>query len=297
MTLRIDAHQHFWHIASRGGYWPPHELGIIYRDFGPQDLEPLLKRSNVHRTVLVQSLPTLEDTRYLLDIASASSVVSAVVGWVDLKSAGASASLAMLAQHPKFCGIRPMLQDLVDDDWIADPTLDPAIETMLEHDLSFDALVMPRHLHALLAFARRYPRLRIVIDHAAKPPIASGRSGPWHFAMNQLAELPNVHCKLSGLWTQAGTDPDLTRVEPYVRAVCEWFGASRLIWGSDWPVSTLAGRFGDYGDWLTWCEQCCDRFLGPEAHASVFGGNACHFYRIDQPFGDQQAQQRGCHNA
>ncbi|MFB9126760.1 amidohydrolase [Paraburkholderia dipogonis] len=290
MTLRIDAHQHFWRIASRDGYWPPHTLDAIYRDFGAQDLEPILARSNIQRTVLVQSLPTPEDTRYLLDIACASSVVAAVVGWVDLKSAGASASLATLARQPKFRGVRPMLQDLEDDRWIDDAMVEPAVEAMLEHDLSFDALVTPRHLHALLAFARRYPRLRIVIDHAAKPPIVSSQSEPWRVAMSRLAELPNVHCKLSGLWTEAGPHPDLTLVEPYVRAVCEWFGASRLMWGSDWPVSRLASHFGGYGDWLAWCEQCCDRFLGPEAHASVFGGNACHFYRIDHPSDDRQFQ-------
>ncbi|WP_175805254.1 amidohydrolase family protein [Burkholderia ambifaria] len=290
MIFRIDAHQHFWQMASRDGYWPPQTLDAIYRDFGPQDLEPLLAQSGVQRTVVVQSLPTQEDTRYLLDVASRTSFVSAVVGWVDLKSTDAPADIASLARDPKFRGIRPMLQDLADDDWIDDPILEPAIDAMLANDLAFDALVTPRHLPALLAFARRYPRLRIVIDHAAKPPIASGRSEAWHAAMSELAAHPNVHCKLSGMWTEAGPHPDLLRVEPYVRAVCDWFGASRLIWGSDWPVSRLAGHFGDYGAWLAWCEQCCDRFLGPDARARVFGGNACHFYRIDRPSGDQHAQ-------
>ncbi|MBP0592616.1 amidohydrolase family protein [Paraburkholderia sp. LEh10] len=150
MTFRIDAHQHFWQIAQRRGAWPPPTLDAIYQDFGPEDLAPLLAQFNVQGSVLVQSLPTHEDIEYLLDLASQNHFVRAVVGWVDLKSPDAPPRLASLARHPKLRGIRPMLQDLADDNWIAGPMLEPAIEAMLAHDLSFDALVKPRHLQALL---------------------------------------------------------------------------------------------------------------------------------------------------
>jgi L-fuconolactonase len=284
MTLRIDAHQHYWQIDARAGYWPPRELSAIYRDFGPEDLAPRLAAAGISGTVLVQSLPTEDDTRFLLDLAAQTATVWAVVGWVDLKAAQAAKNIEAFAAHPKARGLRPMLQDISDDAWIDDPVLDDAVAAMIEHDLRFDALVMPRHLPALYAFARRYPDLKIVIDHAAKPDIAGQVLGPWRALMTSLASLPNVHCKLSGLWTEAGRASDIDtmseRVRPYIEAVAELFGAQRLMWGSDWPVLFLASGGGGYGEWLAACEDDCARLLGSAAVPDVFGGNACKFYRV-----------------
>ncbi|OAJ62489.1 amidohydrolase [Paraburkholderia ginsengiterrae] len=284
MTPRIDAHQHYWRISERAGHWPPRELSPIYRDFGPGDLAPELEAGRIDGTVLVQSLPTAEDTRYLLDLADETGTVLAVVGWVDLKAADAAARIAAFAAHPKARALRPMLQDLADDTWIDDPALDGAIAAMTEHDLRFDALVMPRHLDSLYAFARRYPDLPIVIDHAAKPHIATDEREPWHSAMTRLAHLPNVHCKLSGLWTEAGFAADVeavrARLHPYVRILADLFGPQRLMWGSDWPVLRLAAIRGDYGEWLSACEDDCERLFAAAALPDVFGGNACRFYRI-----------------
>jgi len=283
MTPRIDAHQHYWQIAARAGYWPPRDLNSIYRDFGPADLAPELNAAGIEGTVLVQSLPTEDDTRFLLDLAERTATVWAVVGWVDMKAADAATKISAFARHPKARGLRPMLQDLPDDAWIDDPALDSAVAAMIEHELRFDALAMPRHLVALYEFARRYPDLKIVVDHGAKPGIATRTLEPWLSAMTKLALLPNVHCKVSGLWTEAGDVADIetmtSRVRPYVRALAELFGPKRLMWGSDWPVLRLASR-GGYREWLAACEDDCVRFLGAESVSDVFGSNACKFYRV-----------------
>jgi L-fuconolactonase len=165
-----------------------------------------------------------------------------------------------------------MLQDLPEDDWIDDPALDPAADAMRAHRLVFDALVLPRHLRSLTAFARRHPELPIVIDHAAKPLIAEGRYTDWRRSMQELAALGNVWCKLSGMLTEAGFQKPQA-VRPYAETVLELFGADRTIWGSDWPVLELVGRYGD------WMRQC--REIVPAAdHAAVFGGNARRLYGL-----------------
>ncbi|HEX3140514.1 MAG TPA: amidohydrolase family protein, partial [Rhizobacter sp.] len=151
----VDAHQHFWCITDRAGQWPPPSLAAIHRDFAPDDLLPTLERCHVAGTVLVQSLPSVADTECLLQLAERHGFVQGVVSWVDLKAADAVAQIEQLAKHPRLKGLRPMLQDLDDDRWIEDAALDPAIAAMLDHGLCFDALVLPRHLAALLAFAQR----------------------------------------------------------------------------------------------------------------------------------------------
>jgi L-fuconolactonase len=293
----IDAHQHFWRLADRAGQWPPPSLAEIHRDFLPEDLAPLLASSAVAGTVLVQSLPTRADTDFLLALAERHPFVLGVVGWVDLAADDAPAQIAELARNPRLKGLRPMLQDLPDDAWIDDPALDPAIEAMVEHGLTFDALVMPRHLPALGRFAARHPRLPVVIDHAAKPLIARGLIEPWLSHLNALAGLRHVHCKLSGLPTEAGPRalveggpaaegevtevPSDDRYVPYVDAVLTLFGPRRVLWGSDWPVLNLAGS---YGAWLGTCQRLCRRLsLGPDAIRGVFGENARAFYRLSAP--------------
>jgi L-fuconolactonase len=271
--MRIDAHQHFWRIADREGQWPPAELAAIHRDFMAEDLQPLLADAGMDGTVLVQTMENEADTAFMLDIADNNAFVAGVVGWTDLKAPGAAEAIARLAQHPKLKGFRPMLQDLGDDGWIDDPHLKPAISAMIDHGLVFDALVLPRHLDALLSFARRCTRLPIVIDHGAKPLIAEGRFVDWHARMKALAALSNVHCKLSGLLTEAG-DQKPAAVRPYAETVLDLFGPQRVIWGSDWPVLRLAG------DYQRWLEQCRD-IVPAEHHDAVFGGNAIRFYNLD----------------
>lgn len=270
--MRIDAHQHFWRIADRQGHWPPTELEAIHRDFLPEDLQPFLSNAEIDGTVLVQTMENAADTAFMLDLADQTSFILGVVGWTDLKAPDAPAAIARLAKHPKLKGLRPMLQDIADDSWIGGAMLKPAISAMIEYGLVFDALVLPRHLHALLDFARRASRLPIVIDHCAKPLIAEGRFVDWYARMKALAELPNVHCKLSGLLTEAGGQKPQA-IRPYAETVLDLFGPQRVIWGSDWPVLRLAG------DYQAWLAQCRD-IVPVEHHHAVFGGNATRFYNL-----------------
>jgi len=278
--MRIDAHQHFWRIAQRAGHWPPASLAAIHRDFVPADLRPELQRCSIVGTVLVQSLPTAEDTTFLLNLAARHEFVLGVVGWIDLKAGDAAAQVTARASQRKLKGLRPMLQDLPDDAWIDDRALDPAVLAMLAHGLCFDALVQPRHLGALLAFARRHPALPIVIDHAAKPDIARAEWQPWHCHMTALAALPNVHCKLSGLLTEAGDRNDDAALRPWIDHLFASFGAPRLMWGSDWPVLNLAGN---YEAWFSMAQRLCSAQPDVDADAldAIFGGNARRFYRLD----------------
>lgn len=283
--MLIDAHQHFWRLSERAGYWPPEQLAAIYRDFLPDDLAPLLQASKVSGTVLVQTLPSVAETDYLLDLAAANPFILGVVGWVDLAGADAAASIARLARNPRLKGLRPMLQDLPDRHWIESSALASGVEAMLAHGLCFDALVLPCHLEPLLNFARRYPDLPIVIDHAAKPLIADGEFEPWLSDMAQLAALPQVHCKLSGLLTEARPHADAEALRPYVEAVLALFGPARVLWGSDWPVLRLAS---DYGRWLAISETLLAG-LSAAQRAAVLGRNAMRFYRLDVPFEDAPA--------
>jgi len=274
--MRIDAHQHCWQLAARGGNWPPPSLAAIHRDFAPADLAPLLAEHGIAGTVLVQSLPSSADTDYLLALAEKTSFIRAVVGWTDLLAMDAPAAIARLASHGKLKGLRPMLQDLDDDRWIANPALRPALTAMAAHGLRFDALVLPRHLPALLQCARDFPALPVVIDHAAKPPIAEAEFGHWREDMAQLAALPNVHCKLSGLVTEAKSDWSVDDLRPYVSHVLDMFGTRRVIWGSDWPVVDLAGG---YAAWLLASEALLSH-LGQQDRDDIFGLNACRFYGL-----------------
>jgi L-fuconolactonase len=270
--MRIDAHQHFWLMKDRQGQWPPPSLEAIYRDFSPQDLKPLLDAQPIDGTVLVQTMESQADTAYMLDLAANNSFIKGVVGWTDLKAPGAVEAIKALSANPLLKGFRPMLQGLEDDNWIDDPALDPAIGAMIACSLVFDALVLPRHLPTLFKFVSRHPDLPVIIDHGAKPWIATGHYCEWRQNMAALAGLPNVSCKLSGLLTEAG-DQKPQAVRPYAETILELFGPSRVIWGSDWPVLRLAG---DYAGWL---EMCRD-IVPQQHHDAVFGGNAVSFYNL-----------------
>ncbi|KQU78073.1 MULTISPECIES: amidohydrolase [unclassified Rhizobacter] len=274
---RIDAHQHFWSLA-RGDYgWLTPDLAPLYRDFAPADLQPLLAAHEVRGTVLVQAAPTLAETQWLLRLAAQHDLVRGVVGWVDLAHGDAVPALDALAADPLLKGVRPMLQDLPDPAWIATAPIDAAVGALVRHDLRFDALVKPAHLPHLLAFAQRHPALPIVIDHAAKPDIARGAFSAWRRGLQALAQLPSLHCKLSGLATEAGTGWRAATLRPYAETVLELFGPQRVIWGSDWPVLTLAGG---YAEWVAATDELLAPLDDADRHA-VWAGNAERFYRLD----------------
>ncbi len=270
----IDAHQHFWHL-SRGDYdWLTPQLDVLYRDFLPDDLTPHLDQHSIDGTILVQAAPTLAETEFLLDLADKTPFVLGVVGWVDFEAPSAADDIARLAEHPKLVGLRPMIQDIADDDWMLRPDLTPAFEAMIAANLTFDALVLPRHLSRLRRLLSRHPNLRTVIDHAAKPDIAHGQFDDWASDMAAIANESGAHCKLSGLLTEAGRDWTTSDVAPYAAHLFEHFGPERLVWGSDWPVLTLAASYE------TWLEMAAAFIPNGSAKGAVFGSNAADLYRL-----------------
>lgn len=273
-TRRIDAHMHWWSIERRDYGWLTPDLGLLYRDFGPLDAAPLLAAAGIDGVILVQAAPTEAETHYLLNLARAHEYVWGVVGWVELTDCE---RLRTLAREAPLVAIRPMLQDLPAVDWILRPELAPALRLLEELDLPFEALVLPQHLPVIGELLARHPRLRVLIDHGAKPPIASRRVQPWRDDLAAVAASPNVVCKLSGLATEAGGTVTCDDIAPYVEIMFDVFGAGRVIWGSDWPVLTQSL---DYATWVTWSEALTGSL--PEAdRAAVFGGNAASFYGLN----------------
>jgi len=279
MSGRTDAHHHIWRLA-RGDYgWlkPTPALAPIYRDFDLADLRPLLAAAKVDATVLVQAAPTLAETRFLLDIARKSDgLVRGVVGWADLAAPDAAETLETLASDPLLKSIRPMLQDLADPDWVASPEVEPALAALPQLGLRFDALVKPRELKPLLRTLERHPDLAVVIDHCAKPDIAGNGWQPWAEDLAALARHTRVHCKLSGLVTEAGAHWSVEGLRRYTDHVLQCFGPERLLWGSDWPVVTLAAS---YPAWVAATDALFAGVSGAEKDRIV-GGNARRFYGL-----------------
>ena len=272
--MRIDAHQHFWSLA-RGDYgWLTPALGVIHRDFGPADLAPLLAAHRITSTILVQAAPTQAETTYLLDIAAKTPFVAGVVGWTDFDAPDVAERIATLAADRLLVGLRPMVQDIADDNWLMHPALAPAFEAMTAHGLVFDALLKPRHIPAMLTVLERHPDLACVIDHGAKPDLVSGDLAAWRDGMSALAAHPGLTCKLSGLVTEAGPDWTLERLRPVVEHLLASFGPERLIFGSDWPVVTLRTS---YAQWFEAAETLLAG-LTEAQRAAVFGGNAQKLY-------------------
>lgn len=293
----IDAHQHCWLLKRPECAWPTPDLVPIFRDFGPEDWQAEANRQGVHGSILVQSQADRRDTDYLMGLASQHHWILGVVGWVDLKAPDAPERIRELARSSKLCGLRPMLQAIEDDSWIDDPALDPAVEAMIDSDLCFDALVYARHLPYLERFARRHPSLTVVVDHAAKPPIASGDRSEWPAQMARLASLPNIYCKLSGLLTEAkvGSSPSadqsldrsvleedalensFEQLRPWVSDLLAWFGPGRLLWGSDWPLVNLVS---DYASWVELTEQLLVS-LSEHERTAIWGENARRIYGLE----------------
>lgn len=272
----VDSHFHAWRLA-RGDYgWLTPALGGLYRDFGIEDWQRQAAPLGVRRGVLVQAAPTEAETRYLLELAAPHEGVAGVVGWADLLAPDASERVAELARQPKLKGLRPMLQDIADPDWVLQAALAPALRAMAGAGLVFDALIHPHQLPRIRELARRHPSLRIVIDHAGKPGIAQGQWEPWGQELRRIAEETEAVCKLSGLMTQAGSGAGEV-LGPWMRHVLECFGAGRVIWGSDWPV---LGASGSYEGWWLVSRGVCAGLTDGERDA-IFGGNACRVYRLD----------------
>jgi L-fuconolactonase len=272
--MRIDAHQHFWRPA-RGDYeWLTPNLERLWDDFLPADLAPVIARNDIGRTILVQAAPTEAETRFLLGLAGETPFVAGVVGWSDFEAPEARVNISRLAADPLLVGLRPMVQDLPDDGWLAGEDLDDAFAALAEHGLVFDALLKPRHIPAMLARLARSPGIPVVIDHAAKPDIAGGDLAEWRAGIVLLSQHENVVCKLSGLVTEAGQDWSVETLRPVVDDLLAAFGPERLLWGSDWPVLRLTAN---YDRWVAATDALLAGLSAPERDA-ILGGNAERIY-------------------
>ena len=276
----IDAHQHYWH-PGRGDYgWIPAGDPILDRAYGPADLAPEIAKTGVTKTVLVQAAPTVEETEYMLGIADATPKVAGVVGWIDFEDQAHLRHIERWAAHPKFLGVRPMIQDIPDVDWMLRADVKWAYRAIIDLDLTFDALGFPQHLDNFLTLLKRYPDMRVVVDHCMKPEIARGPEvafDSWARGLTAIAEETGAICKLSGLITEDGPNWSTERLKPYVDHVLAAFGPDRVMWGSDWPVCRLRG---EYGDWFAAAEALTGD-LPAKARSRVFAGTATAFYRLD----------------
>ena len=272
--MRIDAHHHVWTLARGDYHWLTPDRASIYRDFHLSDLAPHLSAAGIEGTILVQAAPTEAETSFLLEVAENAEVVRGVVGWTDFDAADGVARLAALAARTILVGLRPMVQDIADDDWLLGPQLSPLLTAMARHNLVFDALVLPRHLPRLLRVVDHHPNLQFVLDHFGKPPLATGDIAGWKRDIALLGERPNIVCKLSGLATEAARNWRVTDLRQAVDHVGACFGPQRMLWGSDWPVVNLAGG---YAKWFAAAEALLTD-LSADEKAGVFGGNAGRIY-------------------
>jgi L-fuconolactonase len=279
--MRIDAHQHFWDIDRLQYPWMPTRDSPLRRNYLPPDLEPILERNRFDGSVVVQANVVLEETRWLLELATQHDFIRGVVGWVDLTDPRVGATLDELQRHPKFKGARHLVHDEPDLNWLLREDVLRGLGELARRGIPCDLLLRPPHLPLVPRLRERVPQLRMVIDHIAKPLIAAQRMDGWAAEMESAAKIPQIWCKLSGMITEA--DPSGWKAEhlrPYVQHVFSLFGPDRLMFGSDWPVCTLAG---------TW-KQVLAAFtqaLGPQpvgVREKLLGETAAEFYGL--PGGD-----------
>lgn len=279
--MKVDAHHHLWNPA-RGDYgWMPKDNPILHRTYRPSDMSAALFAAGIEKTILVQAAPTVDETEYMLGLADGADFVGGVVGWVDFASKQQRETLERLAGHPLFKGVRPMIQDIPDDDWMLGDDIRWAFDALTDLDLTFDALGFPRHLKNFATLLQRYPDLRVVVDHCMKPDIANHSESAfskWADGMTRIAETTGACCKLSGLVTEAGENWTIGDLRPYAEHVIAAFGPSRVMWGSDWPVVRLRA---EYDAWHS-AARSLTAHLSNDDQALIFGGTAARFYRIDE---------------
>ena len=277
--MQIDAHHHFWQ-PTRGDYgWMPEDNDILNRAYGPADIAPHLAAAGIDATILVQAAPSIYETEYMLGIADATPHIAGVTGWVDFENQGHKAELPRLAGHPKLLAVRPMIQDIPDDDWMLRRDVQWGFEMTAELGLRFEALGFPRHIENFLTIFKRYPYMKVVINHCMKPQIAAHDAmhfKQWADGMTRLANETSAFCKFSALITEADENWQTEALRPYAEHIITSFGAERVMWGSDWPVCRLRG---EYAEWRK-AALALTASLGDAARAAIFGGTANNFYDL-----------------
>lgn len=274
----IDSHQHFWKLSRNDYKWLTEDLPELYRDYMPNDLYPILNEHQIEKTIVVQAAPTINETLFLLDLFEEHEWIVGVVGWLDFTESNFKQHLEELLQHPGFVGVRPMLQDLDEDDWILRKDVLKNIELLVQYDVPLDLLIKPRHFPYILELLKTFPQLRVVVNHIAKPNIAKQQLVDWKEAMGEIAMYPNVMCKLSGLVTEAThKNWAIEEFQPFINHVVNVFGTNRVMFGSDWPVCNLSGTYNDVLAILM--ENLPTNLLGKDLEM-IFGENAKRFYKL-----------------
>lgn len=275
----VDSHHHFWEIDRFDYSWMP-EGSPLAVDYGPADLEPLIKNAGVDYTVIVQAVSSPDEARWLLELAEKHEFIAGIVGWVDLTDPLVGDTLEELQKSSYFKGVRHIWESEDDPGWIVNSGAIEGLKELVRRDLTFDFLAKPPNLPFIPRVMDQVPDLRAVVDHIAKPVIAEHLVEPWLTDMRKVASINGMHCKISGMVTEADhkswTVDDL---RPYVHHVLGMYGTNRLMFGTDWPVCTLAAEYGD----LAGAARNILEELSPAAKEDVFGGVATRFYRLALP--------------
>jgi L-fuconolactonase len=275
--MRIDAHQHYWDPAQVTYFWMPPDHAILSRAYGPEDLEPILQRNQFAGSILVQAAHDPREARWMLDLASRHDSILGVVAWADLTSPELPKVLDELQQHPKFKGVRHLMQDEPDVNWALRGDVVSGLRELERRAIPYDILVKPPQLHIVEPLVEKLPNLPVVIDHIAKPYIADGIFDGWAQQMEAIAKIPHVHVKLSGMITEARHDKwTADDLRPYVQHVFKLFGPDRLMFGSDWPVCLLAGSWKEVLAAFTQALGAQDQ----DTRVKMLGETAARFYRL-----------------
>jgi L-fuconolactonase len=274
----IDAHHHLWRFNTADYGWMDDSMKVLQRDYLPSDLEAEIGKAEVSGTIVVQARQIPEETRWLLDLADENPFMKGVVGWVDLRSPDLEKQLMTFSGHPKLVGVRHVIHDEADDDFMLRPAFVKGIEMLKEFNLTYDLLLFPKHLERSIELVSMFPDQRFVLDHISKPFIKSGIVQPWKDDIEALAAQPNVWCKISGMVTEADLAGwNYKDFVPYMKVVCDAFGPARIMLGSDWPVCRLAGEYAEV-------MEIPKSFIGPLSESEkerIYSLNAIECYQLD----------------
>ncbi|MCL6258111.1 amidohydrolase family protein [Aquiflexum sp. TKW24L] len=274
---RIDSHQHFWNYSAESHSWMDESMLRIQRDFLPKDLKPLLEATGFGGCVAVQASQSESENDFLLSFAEQNDFIKGIVGWIDLQSKDLTDRLHYYSQHPKIKGFRHIIQDEPDLDFMLRPTFLHGISKLQEFGFTYDILIYPQHLPNAYTLAKSIPNQLFVIDHLAKPNIKGPEVEFWRKGLEKIASLENVHCKISGMVTEADWKSwEKEQFEPYIATALATFGIDRLMYGSDWPVCTLSATYKD-AYWIV--EDFFSSFSKSEQN-KLFGSNASSFYKL-----------------
>ncbi|MFD0616875.1 amidohydrolase family protein [Paenibacillus sp. GCM10027629] len=277
-AIRIDAHQHYWSIQRDDYGWLTPELPTLYRDYLPTDLEALLKEHQINGSIVVQAAESIAETDFMLGLAAQHPSILGVVGWLDLNAPDYMQQLERFRAHPKFVGVRIMIQEMKDSNEVLEPGMLQAITNLADTGVPVDLLCTSNQLHSVVELLKRVPHLHAVIDHIAKPQIAAQVFEPWRSQMAEIAANPGIYCKLSGMVTEADHQHwSSEQIIPYIRHAIDLFGYDRIMFGSDWPVCLLAASYDEVVGVL---EQSMDSQVSSEDREKLFGRNAADFYRL-----------------